>query len=237
MPAFLRRALGDEAAAVVDQARHERDLRAVALALDPENARRVLGHEDVALHAGLRGVGRGRAAGVARRRQRDLRVAELLRLGHRGREAARLEGAGRVAGLVLDEERLEAAARAEAIRGDQRRAAFAERDDVRGILDRHDFVPAPDRARTIRGRERVALEPQVVSREERAAARGADVDAAIALVRRAAARADQVRERGEHVIAGSRRAALTRSGAVRRRKRIASFVPAKILDSRGKRKR
>src|SRR5262249_13628222 len=130
VPALLRCALGDHPAAVVDQAVDERDLRAVALALGPEDGRRVGGHEDVTLHAGLRGVrGRG-AAGVARRRQRDLRVAELLSLRHGRGEAARLERAGRVAGLVLDPQIAEPETRTESVGREQRRAALAERDDV-----------------------------------------------------------------------------------------------------------
>ena len=47
-------------------------------------------------------------------------------------------------------------ARAEAIGAKQRRAAFAERHDVRRILDRHQLVPAPDRARA--SGDRVAVE-------------------------------------------------------------------------------
>ena len=199
MPALALCALGDDPSAVVDEPVDERDFRAVALALDPEDGRRVGGHEDVALHAGFRGVRGGGASGVAGGGKGDLLLAELLRFGHRGREAARLERAGRIRRLVLDPEVGESRARAQALRAQQGSSSFAERHDVLRLFDRHHLVPAPDRART--PGDGVAVETvAVVAGEERAAARRADVDAPVALERRAAARARQVREAREHAM-------------------------------------
>ena len=84
--------------------------------------------EDLALQAGGRGVGGGGVAGVARRRQEDRGRAERLGARDRRRQAARLERVGRVERFVLDEQALEAERRAEPLRVNQRREAFAERD-------------------------------------------------------------------------------------------------------------
>src|SRR5262249_36494424 len=108
-----------------------------------------------------------------------------------------------VVSLVLDPEVREASGGAEPVGFQHRRAAFAERHDVGGVLDRHHLVPAPDRARA--SRRRVAIERLLfIAGEQRASAFRTEARAASPLERLAALRALEMREEGEHQPEGIR---------------------------------
>ena len=94
-----------DAPGVGDQPVDERDVGTVELALADEGDLHVLRHEDLRRDAGRGAVGRDGVGGVARRRHRERRGAEIERARDGGREPARLEGVGRVQRLVLDVER------------------------------------------------------------------------------------------------------------------------------------
>ena len=129
-----RQRLGDLAAQTVHLvvvALDRDDLRPVGLGRQDLRALQVLGHEDVARHARLRGVGGGGVGEVAGGRAADRLVAERPR--HRGRDAhdTVLERVRRVDAVVLDPERAGHADRLRQVVGPaQRREPGAEVDPL-----------------------------------------------------------------------------------------------------------
>ncbi len=110
-----------------------------------------------------------------------LRHAQLHAHRDGARESARLEGSGGVDAFVLHPEIVRAEARAEPSGLQQRRHAFAERDDVRGVADRKQRSVAPHRWR--RAGERFALPGcaglfEIVADQKRTAAFAQSVDLA-----------------------------------------------------------
>jgi hypothetical protein len=199
VPAPFSGTLRDEPPARVDQAVDQRDLRSVAPALRSEEIRRVARKKDLARHSRPRRVRRGSPSGVARARQRDSLEAELFRLRDRGRQAARLEGAGGIAGFILDPQVRETLRCAETLRAQERRPSFAERHDVPLIVHGHHLAPPPDRSRAVV--ERIAVDREMlVSREQRSTASGRRThsEARGAIVRAPAASALEVREESVH---------------------------------------
>ncbi len=187
--------LRDDPSAVVDEAVDERHVGAVRLALDPEDLRRVARHEDVAGEARLRRVGGRGAPGVPRRRQGDGPRPERLRHRDRRAQPARLEGAGRVSGLLLDPDVPHPEPCPEPRRVEEGRPpspsvtissallagiSSCQRQIVRS---RPATSSAGERRKLVLGEERTA-----------AAGRGADVEKARRLERRRALRAGEVRQ-------------------------------------------
>ncbi len=122
-------ALGDDLAAIADQAIHQRDVGAVGFALEVVGLRDVARHEDMRFEAGRGRVGGQRAGGVSGGRDRDFLHAEFEAHGNGAGKPARFERRGGVQAFVLDPDGLRADARAETVRADERRPAFAERND------------------------------------------------------------------------------------------------------------
>ena len=125
--------------------------------------------------ARLGGVRRRRAAGVARSRQGQRRGAERFGHRHGGREPARLERRGGVQSFIFYVEAAEPDTFAETARVNQRRHPFAEADRRRP--GQHLFV-SPHRVARATAALRDSASAgsgQVVSREQRRFAGGAQV--------------------------------------------------------------
>ncbi len=106
-----------------DEPLHRLHARAVGPRLHQEQRRDVLRHEDVRLQSAPRRVRRQRAA---RGWQTHRLRAQHLRHGHRGGQAPRLEGAGRVAALVLHQDVPQPQPCPQPGRGQQRREALPQ---------------------------------------------------------------------------------------------------------------
>ena len=130
-------------AGVADQPVHEPQPGACDRGLLLVRLRGVPGHKGVGLQAALRGVGRHRAGRVPSRWHRQAGEPQLLRLRDRSRQAPGLERCRRVEPLVLDEQPLDAQLAAQALRGEQRREALAQADDVRLVPYRHHLEVPP----------------------------------------------------------------------------------------------
>ena len=169
-------ALGHDAAAIADQAVHQRDVRAVRLALEVVGLRNVARHEDVRLDSRRRGVGRHGAGRVARRGNRHLLDAQFHAHGNRAGKAARLERCRGIESFVLHPEMLRADARAQPLGPHQRRPALAEGHDRRFGRRQHRRIPPHVRraARHFAPRPAVADHSQIIPDQERSSA-GAEV--------------------------------------------------------------
>ena len=168
--------LGHDPAAVADQAVHQRDVRAVGLALDVVGLRHVARHEDVRFDSGRGGIGGHGAGGIARGGNRHLADAEFDAHRDGAGKAARFEGAGGIEALVLDPEVVGADARAQAPGAHQRRPAFAERDDRRFGRRQHGRIPphVGGAAGDIAPQPAMADDVQIVADQQRTAA-GAEI--------------------------------------------------------------
>ncbi len=96
---------------------------------------RIGGAEDEGFHAGAGGVRGHGGAGVAVGGHGEAADAEFVSHGDGHDESAGFEGAGGEAAFVFDGERASAEAAGEFAAIDERRANFAERDDVRRVAD------------------------------------------------------------------------------------------------------
>ena len=134
------------------------------------------GMKTLAVSPGGGGVGGHRVGGVAGGRNRQRRRAEERRPGHRGGEAARLEGVGGIERLVLDEQARQPEVAAEPRRVDERRPAFAERQRLLAVEERHQLA-IPPHVRLARGQRLLlprARRLQIVAGEQRHPARCRD---------------------------------------------------------------
>ena len=122
-------ALGHDLAAIADQPIHQRDVGAVGFALQVIRLRHVARHENMRFDAGRGRIGGERAGGVSGRGDRHLLDAQFDAHRDGAGEPARLERGGGVQAFVLHPERFGAHARAQTLRADERRPAFAQRDD------------------------------------------------------------------------------------------------------------
>jgi hypothetical protein len=142
-PVHRRIAFADDFAAVSDEAVDEVGFCACHRALVLVNDGRVGGHEDVGFESCAGGIGGHGSACVAGGGDGDAFDAE--KFGHRDREglAPRFEAAGGEDRLVLDRD-AGAEFFGEARAGEERRHAFAERDDFGGLGHGQQFAVAPE---------------------------------------------------------------------------------------------
>ncbi len=145
VPAQRFPGLRRDASGVGNQSVHQRDVGAVEFTLTNERRLHVLGHEHPGGDPCPRGVGGHGVTGVAGRRHRQHGGAEMVRTGDGGRQSTRLEGIGRVEGLVLDVQMRQAELGAEALRVGQWRPPFAERNRALALEQRHQFAISPHR--------------------------------------------------------------------------------------------
>ena len=142
-PAFGLFAFGDDASAVADQPIDQCYVRSIGAVLDVVRSRDIARHEDMRFDASSSGVGCQSAAGIARGRDGDFAKAQFHAHRHGARQAASFERAGRVGAFVLHPKVACAEARGQPVRLQQRRHAFAQRDDMFWIVDRKQRRIAP----------------------------------------------------------------------------------------------
>jgi hypothetical protein len=166
----------DAAPAIVNEPVHEFHRRAQHSAFVHERAVGVGGNEYGSAHSCARRVCSQRAAGVARRRNRQVFESEFARARHRHGHAARLERIRRIETLVLEQE-IDAETRAETRQRQERRHALAERDTMSARLHRQEFVIAPQIGGSHRElRPQPAIAVEIVAGGERRPARAQIVD-------------------------------------------------------------
>ena len=129
------------------------------------------------LESGARGVSGQCATGVSRARSGQFFCAEIFRHRNGDAHSARFEALGRIDGLVFDP-KIDIDLAAELFRLQQRRSAFAQRDELAIFGQRQQFAITPERS--LARRELFAIEHfsrrrKIDNREKRFAARDADV--------------------------------------------------------------